>query len=53
LRHAVERVLADPIFARDAASLSAALARYGGPARAVELIEDLVPAPAPLVGRVP
>jgi len=46
MRRAVERVLSEPGFARNAASMGAALASYGGPARAVELIEGLCPVTA-------
>jgi MGT family glycosyltransferase len=42
LRLAVERVLHEPSFRQNAASMGAALARYGGAARAAGLIEDLV-----------
>jgi len=42
LRLAVERVLHEPSFREKAVAMGAALARYGGPARAAELIEELV-----------
>jgi MGT family glycosyltransferase len=42
MREAVEQVLVDPSFRQKAAVMQAALAGYHGPARATELIEDLV-----------
>lgn len=44
LRQAVERVLQEPAFRRDAAALGTALAGYGGAARAAELIDGCVSA---------
>ena len=41
LRTAVERALGKPSFRRNAERLAAAFARYGGPARAAELLEGL------------
>jgi MGT family glycosyltransferase len=41
LRAAVERVLNEPTFRSNAQRLSRAFARYGGPARAAELLENL------------
>ena len=42
MRRAVERVLHEPAFRGNAAAIGAALARFGGPARAAELIEEVV-----------
>ncbi len=42
MRQAVQRVLEEPAFRERAAAMRAALARQGGPARAVRLIEDLL-----------
>ena len=41
LRAAVERVLNEPSFRENAQRLAGAFARYGGPARAAQLLEDL------------
>ena len=41
LRAAIERVLNEPIFRANAQRLARAFARYGGPAEAAELLEDL------------
>jgi MGT family glycosyltransferase len=43
LREAVERVLHDPSFRQNAQRLAATFARCGGPTRAAELLESLVP----------
>lgn len=54
LRAAVEQVLREPSYQRNAQQLAAALQRGGGPARAAELIEALAPRsvePAALPGR--
>jgi MGT family glycosyltransferase len=48
LRAAVERVLKEPAFRANAQRLSGVFARYGGPARAAELLEDLSCAPVPV-----
>jgi MGT family glycosyltransferase len=48
LRGAVERVLGDPSYRRNARRLAAGFASYRGPARAAELLETLTVAPAPL-----
>ena len=40
LRAAVERILSEPLFRKNAQRLADACARYGGPARAAELLED-------------
>lgn len=42
LRTAVERVLREPSFRQNAQRLAGAFVRYGGPARAAELLESLV-----------
>lgn len=42
IRMAVEQVLADPSFRRNAQRLASAFGRYGGPNRAAELLEELV-----------
>ncbi|HEY2844372.1 MAG TPA: glycosyltransferase [Bryobacteraceae bacterium] len=41
LRAAVERVLNEPVFRENAQRLARAFARYGGPAQAAQLLEDL------------
>jgi len=41
LRQAVERVLAEPSFRENARRLAAGFKRYGGPAEAAQLLEDL------------
>jgi MGT family glycosyltransferase len=41
LRAAIERVLNEPVFRLNAQRLASAFARYGGPAEAAELLEDL------------
>ena len=46
LRTAVERVLEDPSFRRNAKRLATDLGRYAGPARAAELLERLTYGPA-------
>ena len=46
LRTAVERVLEDPSFRRNAQRLATDLGRYAGPARAAELLERLTYGPA-------
>jgi MGT family glycosyltransferase len=50
LRVAVQRVLHEPAFRQNAAAMGARLAAQGGPARASDLIEELV-CPARLAGR--
>jgi UDP:flavonoid glycosyltransferase YjiC (YdhE family) len=41
LRQAVERVLGEPSFRENARRLAAGFKRYGGPAEAAQLLEDL------------
>ncbi len=58
LRAAVQRVLAEPSFRANARRLGASSAYYGGPARAAELLERLVPQPelalaGPVAGEEP
>jgi UDP:flavonoid glycosyltransferase YjiC (YdhE family) len=56
LRTAVERMLEDPSYRRNARRLSAGFARYRGPARAAELLESLTAGSSPLrpaAGTVP
>jgi UDP:flavonoid glycosyltransferase YjiC (YdhE family) len=45
IRSAVQRVLADPSFRRNAERIAQGLRRGGGPGRAAELLEQLVPDP--------
>ena len=42
LRQAVDRVLIEPSFRQAAGEMGTALARYGGTARAVSLLEEVV-----------
>jgi MGT family glycosyltransferase len=48
LRAAVERVLNEPSFSRNARRLAEAFSRYGGPVRAAELLEGLASKSRPL-----
>jgi UDP:flavonoid glycosyltransferase YjiC (YdhE family) len=49
LREAVRKVLAEPEYAARADAMQAELARYGGPERAVELLERLAATRAPVL----
>lgn len=51
LRDAVERVLGDPSFRRNAQRLAADFARHDGPGRAAELLEGLALQDSPLLER--
>jgi UDP:flavonoid glycosyltransferase YjiC (YdhE family) len=49
LREAVQRVLAEPEHAARAAAVQAEMGRYGGPERAVDLLEQLAATGAPVL----